>query len=100
MSPTEKYITDTKNLILKWSRYLNISIPVETQKVSRWQVSGDNKRGYSMVGVVQENGQAIIIHTRKLTEEDIIHELLHIANPLWEEDKVIENTSFLLHYKS
>jgi len=40
-----------------------------------------------------------IYHSRDLTEEDIVHELLHTANPEWTEDQVNEETTNLLDRK-
>ena len=40
---------------------------------------------------------ATIFHDRKLTEEDIIHELLHVKYPDWSEDQVNEETEILLN---
>ena len=39
---------------------------------------------------------AVIYHDRDLTEEDVVHELLHIKNPFWSEDQVNEETNKLL----
>ncbi len=49
---------------------------------------------------VQYNDQtkiAIIFHDRNLTEEDIVHELLHVKNPDWSEDQVNRETKILLN---
>lgn len=39
---------------------------------------------------------ATIYHDRDLTEEDIIHELLHVRYPDWTEDKINEETEILI----
>ena len=39
---------------------------------------------------------AVIYHDRDLTEEDIVHELLHVKNPFWSEDQVNSETEKLL----
>jgi len=43
-----------------------------------------------------DNKHAIIYHDRDLTEEDIVHELLHVKNPFWSEDQVNIETEKLL----
>ncbi len=44
----------------------------------------------------EEKMRAIIYHDRPLTEEDIVHELLHVKNPDWSEDQVNAETEKLL----
>lgn len=39
---------------------------------------------------------AVIYHDRDLTEEDVVHELLHVANPDWTEEQVNTQTDILL----
>lgn len=40
--------------------------------------------------------QAVIYHDRDLTEEDIVHELLHVKHNDWSEDQVNTETKRLL----
>jgi hypothetical protein len=40
--------------------------------------------------------EAVIYHDRDLTEEDIVHELLHVKYPDWTEDQVNLETDKLL----
>lgn len=83
-----------------WKKKLKIKISIETCKISRWEVTGENSaRGESLVGVIIKPNKAIIVHTRKLLEEDIIHELLHVANPSWSEEEVKKETNFLMNQK-
>ena len=41
---------------------------------------------------------AIIYHDRDLTEEDVIHELLHVAHPKWTEEQVNIVTDVLMKH--
>ena len=41
--------------------------------------------------------KAIIFHDRDLTEEDVVHELLHVKYPDWSEDQVNKETERLLN---
>ena len=80
-----------------WTRRLGIERPVRLERASIWQVTGpDGRRGGSLVGVVLGADGACIVHTRRLTEEDIVHELLHVAYPDWSEAAVIAETARLL----
>ena len=68
-------------------------------KISTRQVSDENlKTGLSFVGVVpdHERRHAEIFHTRKMTAEDIVHELLHVKYPHWSEDQVNLRTDKIL----
>ena len=42
--------------------------------------------------------KATIYHMRTLTDEDVVHELLHIANPNKDEDWINEETNKLLKH--
>ncbi len=53
------------------------------------------KIGCTLVGVVYDSTSATIYTTRDLTEDDIIHELLHVAHPEWPEEQVVKETDFL-----
>jgi hypothetical protein len=44
--------------------------------------------GNELIGVVLEALAFTIVHTRDLTEHDVIHELLHVAFPEWEHDQI------------
>ena len=86
-----------KVLLLKWMRRLRIGIPVRTERTSIWQVVGESGRaGCSLVGVVFDERTGCIYHTRRLKEEDIVHELLHVAHPDWSEASVVAETDRLL----
>jgi hypothetical protein len=84
----------------KWRLRLNVSIPVRLQRISHWEVTGDNgRRGCSLVGIYWDEVEACLLHTRSLTEEDIVHELLHVANPAWSEEEVVKETKRLLQFQ-
>jgi hypothetical protein len=80
-----------------WRDYLQVHQPVRTERVSRFQVTGEDGRpGAELVGVVHDEVQATIYHTRALTAEDLVHELLHVARPHWTEEMVVQETARLL----
>ncbi len=80
-----------------WSERLDIRCPVRMERTSIWQVATtDGRRGCSLVGVVLHEEEACIYHTRRLTEEDIVHELLHVAHPAWSEAEVVFHTARIL----
>lgn len=83
-----------------WKTYLEIKeYVIYVEKISIYQVSDDFCFvGNSFVGISTDHIHKIatIFHTRKLTEEDIIHELLHVKYPNWSEKQVNEKTNYLL----
>ena len=78
-----------------WTRRLGVTRAVRTERTSVWHVTReDGRRGCSLVGVVLRPGdEAVIYHTRRLTEEDVVHELLHVAHPDWDEAAVVRETA-------
>lgn len=48
--------------------------------------------GAGLIGVVVDERTATIYHTRVLTAEGIVHELLHVAFPDWSEARVVLET--------
>lgn len=86
-------------VIAQWRAQLAISCVVRHEPISRFQVTGpDGRPGAALVGVVVEPERqvATIYHTRRLTTEDIVHELLHVAHPGWSEQRVVSETGRLL----
>jgi hypothetical protein len=80
-----------------WRGRLGIPRPVAVERVSSRQVVGPTgRRGCSLVGVVLDEASATIYHTRALTPEDVVHELLHVAHPDWSEARVCDATDALL----
>lgn len=51
------------------------------------------------IGVYPKHADKIatIYHDRPLTEEDIVHELLHIRHPQWSEKEVNDDTERLIY---
>lgn len=83
--------------LARWSDRLRVPCPVRLERMSRWHVSGaDGRPGCSLVGVYVREGEGVLVHTRRLTEEDIVHELLHVAHPQWSEAQVVAETARLL----
>lgn len=59
------------------------------RRVHPLQVTGEDGRpGSELVGVVVEGGTFTVLHTRRLREDDIVHELLHVLNPRWSHELV------------
>jgi hypothetical protein len=80
-----------------WGRVLGVQKPVRLDRILHTQVTNERGRlGCSLVGVVCDADAARIYHTRSLTAEDIVHELLHVAWPTWDEDQVTQETERLL----
>jgi len=86
----------TRRVIARWCEALGVRQTVRTERISRFQVTGEAGRpGASLVGVRFDAEQAVIYHTRALTEEDVVHELLHVAFPHWSEAEVRAETARL-----
>lgn len=80
-----------------WRAALGVRQQVALVRVHRRQVTDDRGRtGCSLVGVVYNQEAAWIYHTRALMAEDIVHELLHAAHPLWGEAAVVAETDRIL----
>jgi hypothetical protein len=74
--------------------YLEISQGVRTERISRFQVTDEHGRpGAALIGVVFCAQWVTIYHTRALTPEDVLHELLHVAHPNWSEAAVVRATT-------
>jgi hypothetical protein len=74
--------------------YLEISQAVRTERISCVQVTDEHGRpGAALIGVVFDAHAATIYHTRLLTAEDVLHELLHVAHPNWSEAAVVRATN-------
>ena len=82
-----------------WQQKLNLdSWTIVTESIGRDQVMfpediSDEDKFFIGVSVQEKNKIAIISHDRDLTEEDIIHELLHVAYPEHDEDWVNDQTN-------
>lgn len=87
--------------IAAWRRCFAIGQQVGRERVSPYQVTNERgRRGCSLVGVVFDAASATIHHTRALTTEDIVHELLHVRHPGWTEAAVVAETGRLLRGES
>lgn len=92
---------EAAQVIRFWRDEFDIAQQVTTERISPHQVIGENGRpGCSLVGVVYDSRSATIYHTRSLTGEDIIHELLHVARPAWEEERVVAETARIYYRAS
>lgn len=94
---------DSESCLAFWKAILNLSaINVVFHRISIFQVCDECcKPGKNFVGVTYKQGEsrAVIHHTCKLTEEDILHELLHVKFPNWSEERVVRATDELLKTK-
>jgi hypothetical protein len=68
-----------------WTKRLGLErYAVSCQPTHPLQVTGpDGRPGHEVVGVIVDGATAKIVHTRPLREDDIVHELLHVARPEW-----------------
>ena len=89
-------------LINKWQVLLGLSDwVILCESISEDQVVDEmeeNTHGHEFVGIHIDftNKIGTIYHTRKLKEEDIVHELLHVRFNSWSEEKVNFWTDLLL----
>lgn len=98
-------------LLKKWQVLLGITNwIILCESISENQVvdeqEGDTS-GHEFVGIqIKFKKQiGIIYHTRKLNEDDIVHELIHVRFPMWSEQKVnfwtdllIKNPKYLFQF--
>lgn len=100
MRTKRKRDCDPQVWIEEWSRKLGIGKAVATRRIPIWQVTGPEGRvGCSLVGIVLDEQEPCIYHTRRLREDDVVHELLHLAYPHWSEEQVNLYTEWLLEQK-
>ena len=89
-------------LINKWQVLLGLSDwVILCESISEHQVVDEmeeNTHGHEFVGIHIDftNKIGTIYHTRKLKEDDIVHELLHVRFHSWSEEKVNVWTDLLL----
>ncbi len=89
--------TEAAAALRDWVELLDVGRRVTLQRINPGQVTGPTgRRGCSLVGVVADLEGARILHTRKLTSEDLVHELLHLAHPEWSETQVVLETARIL----
>ncbi len=84
-----------------WQEKLDIlDYEIQTEYISIFQViDAFSSVGNSFLGICADhvNKRASLFHTRKLKEDDILHELLHIRYPDWSESQIIHKTKWLLN---
>ena len=89
-------------MIDKWKAILGLKErTITTEAIDKKQVAygpeiPEEDRYFIGVHVDQDTGIATIYHDRDLTEEDIIHELLHVKYPDWTEEEVNFQTMLYL----
>lgn len=92
-----------EKMIEKWKHILSLTDwDITAQAIDPNAVTYDadipiESRYYIGVLPDHESKTATIYHDRELTEEDIVHELLHIAHPDWTEDQVNMTTESFLN---
>ena len=83
-------------MITKWQNRLGLQdYKILTSKISNEQVVYPSDCEKEFVGVCIVGDEATIYHTRDLTEEDIIHELLHVKYPSVDHDWINSETERL-----
>jgi hypothetical protein len=92
--------TRERELIARWQRRLDLNeYAIRSERVSVFAVCDELCRvGNSLVGILadHERREAVIFHTRRLSAEDVVHELLHLRHPDWSEREVNAETTRLL----
>ncbi len=91
---------DLKKTIKKWTYIFDlVDKNIKTKRIDREQVVFPNdidEADKYYVGVYVIDDDVTIYHDRDLTEEDIIHELIHVAYPKLEEQEVVDFTNQII----
>lgn len=86
--------------IEEWQTKLGISQwDITTEKIDPKQVIYEGEKYFIGISIEWDNLSGIIYHDIDLTEESIIHELLHIRYPKENEEWINETTTQYLHSK-
>jgi hypothetical protein len=86
--------------IQEWQTKLGISQwDITTEKIDPKQVIYEGEKYFIGISIDWENLSGVIYHDIDLTEESIIHELLHIRYPKKNEEWINETTTQYLHSK-
>ena len=86
--------------IQEWQTKLGISQwDITTEKIDPKQVIYEGEKYFIGISIDWENSSGVIYHDIDLTEESIIHELLHIRYPKKNEEWINETTTQYLHSK-
>lgn len=97
---------NNKELIAKWLKELQLDEwEIDTKTINPDQVYYDedvpkDERYFIGIKYDEETKTAVIYHDRKLTEKDILHELIHVKFPYYEEYEVIEATDYFMKRKT
>lgn len=79
------YVFHYRYIIEYWKKKLGLQhLIITTELIDREQVTFPDdisEEDRYFVGIALKDDEAIITHDRDLTEEDIVHELLHLAHP-------------------
>ena len=95
---------ETEMMVDLWkSRFKLNEWKISLLAISSEQVTFDDdvpEEDRYFIGILKANGikEAKIFYDRPLTEEDIVHELIHVKHPTWVEDKVNSFTKFIMDY--
>lgn len=88
------------NAVNYWKKALDIQhYQINLERISEQQVCDDNlQTGNEFVGIYADhnNLKAYLLHTRELYLDDIVHELLHVKYPQWNDDQVNRETEKLI----
>ena len=103
MRDAVNYVFFYHPIINYWSKILGVEdYTIKTNQIEPEQVTFPDdieEKDRYFIGISVENKEATITHDRPLTEEDILHELLHLAYPDKSEDWVNAQTSIKLKEK-
>jgi len=90
-------------MIEKWKNLLSlkkwtvITESIDTNAVTYDNDCPDKDRYFIGIEADHHDGIATIYHDRPLTDEYIVHELLHVKYPDWSEDQVNAETEKILN---
>lgn len=89
-----------KEMIKEWQDKLKLDHwDITTEKIDPKQVIYDGEEYFIGISIDWDNLSGEIYHDIDLTEETIVHELLHIKFPTENEDWINETTKQYLHSK-
>lgn len=89
-------------MIVKWKNRFGLNkLEIITEAINPQSVvypddCQGEERFFIGISINKETSTAIIYHDRPLTEEDVVHELLHVKYPEWSEEQVNAETKRLL----